>query len=264
MATNSNGSSREAGGWFKNLARKEVMKGRKGFFNGAIKGAEVLVRFGNEALATPTATAPAASAPDHAHQRHKNRVRKNHFVWVRGADLEAEDVQAADERDVVSDTQMIHAQLADGRDGCCQFKSLLCRCLHCRSGEEGECADTYADKEWRDEDIRVAPATAGPRRSQRGTAAAATATATATSTSADGAASPTATSDSAAAATGATTGAATDAARAADVPDVPSTRDDAPDDPLAAGMPDDLDETARSPSRSLAEDLAGKDNVAIR
>ena len=73
----------------------------------------MLVRFGNETLATPTATAPAASALA------KNRVRKNHFVWVRGADLESEDVQAANERDAVSDTQMIHAQLADGRDGCC-------------------------------------------------------------------------------------------------------------------------------------------------
>ena len=36
------------------------------------------------------------------------------------------------------------------------------------------------------------------------------------------------------------------------------------DDPGCGSMPDDLDETARSSSRSLAEDLAGKDNVAVR
>jgi hypothetical protein len=260
LATNSNGSSREAGGWFKNLARKEVMKGRKGVFNGAIKGAEVLVRFGNEALATPTATAPAASAPDHAHQRHKNRVRKNHFMWVRGADLEAEDVQAADERDAVDATQRIHAQLADGRDGVCQFKSLACRCLHCKAGEEDECERPgYADTEWRVEEVRCALAATGPRRSQRGAVAATGAAAAASNAGSEG--STAAPSDSAAAATdAATTGAATGGARAADAA---GAEDEAAPDPLAAGMPDDIDELARPSSRSLADDLVGKDNVAI-
>jgi hypothetical protein len=77
--------------------------------------------------------------------------------------------------------------------------------------------------------------------------------------SATGAASAAATADLAAAAAtdpmaGTTTGAAADA---------PSTRDDA-SDPLAAGMPDDIDEMARPSWRSLAEDLCGKDNAAIR
>ena len=56
----------------------------KGFFNGDIKGAEVLVQFGKAKHASPTASPPAASAPEHAHTRHRNRARKNHFIHVSG------------------------------------------------------------------------------------------------------------------------------------------------------------------------------------
>ena len=107
-------------------------------FNGAIKGASVLVDFGKTKLVTPTAMAPGASAPDHNHQRHKNRIRKDHFELVIAADLDAEDVIAADERDTVPGTLRIHAQLADGRDGMCQFKNLICRCTRCKDSDDQE------------------------------------------------------------------------------------------------------------------------------
>jgi hypothetical protein len=163
-----------AGGWFKNLARKEVLKGSGGFFNGAIKGASALVDFGKTYLTTPTATVPGASAPDHVHQRYKHRVWENHFELVIAADLDAVDYIAADERDAVAGTLQVHAQFADGREGVCQFKNVLCRCTRCKESEDHECEQPgYADLEWRIKEIRPAPASIGPRRSARGEASSA-------------------------------------------------------------------------------------------
>jgi hypothetical protein len=125
-------------------------------------------------LATPKANVPPASATDQAHQRHKHRVRKNYFRYVRGAELDAEDVQDADPRDAVPDTQKIHAQLADGRDGVCLFEQLLCLCTRCKEKGYDQCERPgYADAVWLEKEIRCAPAPSGPRRSARGEASSA-------------------------------------------------------------------------------------------
>jgi hypothetical protein len=90
---------------------------------------------------------------------------------VRGAELAAEDVPDADERDAVPDTQKIHAQLADGRDGFCCFKRLICLCTRCKEKEYDQCERPgYADAVWLEKEIRCAPAPSGPRRSARGEA----------------------------------------------------------------------------------------------